>query len=162
MVTEKFAEMAIDFVEASSAFAEKAMDEINAGRAMQKRASDLAPGLISTLLKTATIQPNEQAEVEAMLGQHDTTLVLLKNAAEELAATRQELAEARSELDKLRGQKIASRLGEPVDDPERPASRSTTKAAEYDSLQDNYIGRRTGQLKASDIALRRVLESPTV
>ena len=132
----------LSFVEVASFGMKKACDEITVHRSMQKRASVVAPDVLTLMLKTGAVTPAQKEEAAAMLGDHASTLGLLKNAVEELAKAR---AGA--------GSKKAGDLGKGED--EKIASDRNGSGA------GNYLGRKTSDIKDSDRAILAVLEPPS-
>lgn len=131
----------LQFVELGSFTVKRACDELTVHRSMQKKASELAPEVLDLLVKTQAVQPGQKSAAAAMLGSHAETLQLLKSAVEELHKARGQLT------------KRAGDLGRGVDD--RPAGEPA-----YDSLSDPFVGRKTSQKKASDLAILSVLDAP--
>lgn len=137
---QQFIDGTLQFVEVASFGMKRACDELIVHRSMQKKASDLAPELLSLMLKTGAVRNDQKDAAAAMLGSHAETLQLLKSAVEELHKQKTQSLT-----------KKAGDLGTGVDDNNKPG---------YDSLTSNYVGRKTGEKKASDMAILRVLDAP--
>lgn len=141
---QEFIDDTLRFVEVGSLALKQAMDEVDVHRSGQKRAAALRPELLELMLKTNTVATHQKQAAEAMLASHDTTLQLLKSAVEKL---------------------VEERKGKPGDlgraVPEKQAGlNGAANDNGYDSLTDPFLGRRTSQKKASDLAIEAVLQSP--
>lgn len=144
----QLANQALNIVAVASATVKKACDEIQVHRSSQQKAASLRAELLDHMLKAGTVSEHTKQAAEAMLGSHAETMGLLKSAVDVIV--------------KLRGQiqKQAGELGQGVDPKEAGMAPSEKQAGDYDSLTDPFVGRKTGRLKASDVALQRVLQNP--
>lgn len=142
--TQQFLDNTVTFVEVSSAFTKRAADELGVHRQAQVKAASLRPSLLQHMLDNKVVTEQQKEAAEVMLGSHAETMNLLKAAVDKIVELNGKLAE-----------KTASNLG----GPEKTASKKD--APTYDSLTDPIVGRKTGEKKASDIALEAVLQSPT-
>lgn len=144
----QFLDKVVGFVGTASICAKRACDEVAVHRAMQKRASDAAPAILELLLKSGAVRAEQRDAAAAMLGSHAETLALLKSAVER--------------LEKLETEKAAAAVPPPpvkqAGDLGRSVPGTAPAGSGYDSLNDNYLGRRTSQPKASDLAMLRVLD----
>lgn len=132
------------FVEISSLAVKRAMDENDVHRAQQKKATDLQPPLLEKLLAMGLVAKHQEKAAAAMLGSHAETLNLFNALVEKYAA--------------LKTEKVAKDgLGSGVDPkqaglgPDAPPADSTTSP---------WVGRHTGEKKASDLAILAVLDTP--
>ena len=132
----------LQFVGLASKLCKRACDEVRVHRSMQKKAADQAPVLLDLMVSTGAIPTEHKEAVAAMLGDHAGTMTLLKNAVDQLADARRK-----------EGLKKATDLGRGEDDP--------SAAPEFDSLNGPFVGRKTSQKSASDMAILKVLEPPT-
>jgi hypothetical protein len=137
----KIASLMVQYIAASSALTDRLLGDTQRYRTQEKAAADKQSAVLDLMLRRGCAGEHEKAAASSMLANHGQTLDLLVNAIEKMAQYR-----AQSE-------KVASDLGQPVNDP-------TVKAAGYDSLNDPYVGRHTSRLKESDRALLRVLQAP--
>jgi hypothetical protein len=138
---EKLATATLNYVAVTSALTKRSLDALGVHQAAQKKAADMRPGVLNILVKAGCVAEHQKEAADAMLGSHAETLGLLKTAAEKLADMQAKLT------------KQASDLGHGEDE----TSLVSTKPA-YDSLNDGYVGRKTGEKKASDEAILRVLQ----
>ena len=132
----------LNYVAVSSALTKKALDELQVHRAAQQKAASVRPELLARMLQVGAIAEHQKQAGEAMLASHPETLSLLKLAVDK--------------IEKLQGQvqKSAADLGQGVED-----NAGVKTAGDYDSMNDPFVGRRTSQRKASDVAILRVLNS---
>ncbi len=135
----------LKYVEITSFGMKRAMDEIDVHRGMQKKAADLQPPLLDKLLAMGLVAGHQKEAAQAMLGSHADTLQLFSNLAEKYAALRTEKSAA------------AHNLGGGVD-----AKQAGVTSPEPDgsSMTSPWVGRHTGEKKASDLAILAVLDSP--
>ena len=133
-----FIDGVMHFVDLSSQTTKKALDEIGVRRMAEKRAKDIQPGLLQHMLDNKVVEPREKTAAEAMLSSHDTTLQLLKAAVDRIA-----------ELSKM---VKSAELGSGVDD---TRGVSHEHVGGYDSLNSPFVGQKTDNIKASDLALAR-------
>lgn len=133
----------LNFVSVSSALTKRALDEVQTHRQVREKAAALRPTILQRMVETGTVAENQKQAAEAMLASHPETLGLLQNAVEKIAELRGQI------------QKQASDLGQGVDP--REAGTQKASSAEYDSLTSPFVGRRTSQKKASDMAILSVL-----
>lgn len=135
----------LQYVEITSFGMKRAMDEIDVHRQQQKKAADLQPPLLDKLLAMGLVAGHQKQAAAAMLGSHAETLNLFNALTEKYAALRTEKAAK----DGLGGgvDPAAAGLG-----PVTPASDSTTSP---------WVGRHTGEKKASDLAIMAVLDTPS-
>jgi hypothetical protein len=135
----------VDFIAVGSQFAKRAMDERTVTQMAQDKAASLRGPLVKDMISMGLIQASQAKEAEAMLGAHDTTLVLLRSACEKAA-------EYKAALPPL--PKPVAQPGAPVE----PAGQKTASAGgEFTSLTNPHVGRRTTEVKESDRALLRMI-----
>jgi hypothetical protein len=134
----------LKFVEVSSFGMKRAMDEIDVHRTQQKKAADLQPALLDKLLAMGLVAGHQKQAAAAMLGSHAETLNLFNALAEKYAS--------------LHTQKAAKDgLGNGVDP--KTAGVAPTQP-DNDSTTSPWVGRHTGEKKASDLAILAVLDTP--
>lgn len=142
-MNQSFLDAVLRFVELSSATVKRALDENAHYRQSQARASYLQEPLLEHLINTGIVASTQKQAAEAMLNSHAESLQLLKAAADKIVELRQQM-----------GIKQANDLGRGDD------SRVYFTApgrGQYDSLQDPFIGRKTTEKKASDMALLKLV-----
>ena len=127
------AEKTLHYVKGANALAKRALDDRNVFAADREKAAAGRDQFIAEMLDCSTIGYGQQEKAAEMLGTHAGTSTLLKSAIAKIA-----------ELSKT--QKQASALGEGVDD-------SIVSGAGPEARNDNYVGERTSEKKASDEAL---------
>lgn len=136
----------VAFVELTGVTTKRALDEVAVHRAGQTKAAALRPAVMAELVRLGVVPKEHEKVAEAMLGAHDTTLNLLKSAAEKIA-------ELKADNDRLRGIKKAGDLGAGVEDP-RPggaaAGGSYQHAGEYNSMTHPIVGEKVAFVKESD------------
>ena len=145
-MNQNLATAALNYVAVSSALTKRAIDELNVHRAAQQKAAALQPTLLQEMLQTGHLAEHQKQAGEAMLASHPETLQLLKLAIAKNVEQRELL------------KKYASELGRGEDENTTVVEKT---AGDYDSLNDPYVGRRTSQRKASDVAILRVLDTPS-
>lgn len=135
---------ALRFVGIASALTQQTMGELQVHRAGQEKAASLRDPVLEKLLAAGCVAGHQKEAAEAMLGSHATTLNLLSNAADVII--------------KLRGQneKMAGDLGHGVDEKTSGIPGNATQAR-YDSVNDGYVGKKTSEKKASDLAILAIL-----
>lgn len=127
------------FIEISSALGKEAMDKIAELEGQQKQASAVQPGLVEHLIETKVIDAGQKQAAENALRDHNQTQVLLKNAASKIQELREKSASA-----------AVTQMGQ-GEGPEKAAHDPNS------SLTDPFVGRRTTEKKASDLALLKGL-----
>lgn len=140
----KLAAQAVEFIAASSALTNRLMSEVQANRSREKAAAAKRQAVLDLMLQTGCVAPHQKQAAADMLGDLAQTLDLLSNSINKMQAY------------KSASEKTASELGQAVSD--REAGFKTAKA--MNSLTDPYVGRRTSEKKASDLALLAVLNAP--
>ncbi len=146
-VPTAFIDGTLNFVAVSSAFAKRASDDLAVHEQQQQKAAELRPALLTYLVDAGLVEPAAKQAVDAMLGSHPETLNLLKAAAERLVKAEQELAKRAT-------------LGKAASDRDGLGHDRQDDGTTYDSLKDPFLGRRTTQKKASDLALAGILDDP--
>lgn len=129
----------LQFVQVTSTFGKRALEELGVHRGREKRANDVRAGVLQQLLDGGLIAEHQKEAAAKILADPAESLKLLGKAAAELTKY------------KTASEKQASTLGQGVDDPAAPASTS------YDSIKSPFVGMRTSQKKASDIAFEKAL-----
>ena len=141
----KLAAQTIDFIAASSALNDRLMGEVQAHRDREKQAASKRQAVLDLMLQTGSVAPHQKQAAADMLSNPAQTLDLLVNAINKMQAY------------KSASEKAAADLGHAVT--EKEAGLKSTPVIR-DSLNDPYVGRRTSEKKASDLALLAVLNAP--
>ena len=141
----KLAAQAVEFVAASSALTDRLMGEVQSNRAEKQAAAQKLNAVLGRMLETGCVAPHQKQAAAAMLEDHSQSLDLLVNAVNKMQSYKQA------------SEKAASDLGQAVTEKEAGVS---TPAATTDSLNGPYVGRRTSEKKASDLAILAVLDAP--
>jgi hypothetical protein len=141
----KLAAQMIEFIAASSALNDRLMGEVQTHRSRAKQAADKRQAVLDLMLQTGSVAPHQKQAAVEMLSNQAQTLDLLVNAINKMQAY------------KSASEKAASDLGHAVT--EKEAGFKSAPAIR-DSLNDPYVGRRTSEKKASDLALLAVLNNP--
>jgi len=141
---QKLAQLAVQFVAASTALTDRLMHERRQTQERTKLAADKKAALLAKLLETGCVDEGQKAAAATILDHHDQTMDLLSNAVTKLAALRKQQ------------EKQAGDIGRGVD----PRSVGLSPRPTYESLKDNYVGRRTTEKTASDEAILAVLGDP--
>ena len=141
----KLAAQSVEFVAASSALTDRLMGEVKSNRAEKQAAAQKLNAVLDRMLETGCVAPHQKQAAAAMLVDHSQSLDLLVNAVNKMQSYKQA------------SEKAASDLGQAVTEKEAGVSTSTSA---QDSLSDPYVGRRTSEKKASDLAILAVLDAP--
>lgn len=141
----KLAAQAVEFVAASSALTDRLMGEVKSSRAEKQAAANKLNAVLDRLLETGCVAPHQKQAAADMLANHGQSLDLLVNAVNKMQQYKQA------------SEKAAADLGQAVTEKEA----GVASAPVTDSLSNPYVGRRTSEKKASDIALLAVLNSPS-
>ncbi len=140
----------LQFVRYSSALNKRALDERAQLKTKLAKAAEKKAGVIQHLITTNTITEADRVKVAEMLDDPSQTLELLKNAASRI----QELAKTNV--------KSAGDLGSGVGE-DGQVGKTASAPKEHDpnwSLSSAFVGGRTSEKKASDVALFRGLGLP--
>ncbi len=151
-VPDSLIQHTLTFVNASSILAKRALDEVQAHREMQKKASDLAKPLLEEMVRDGTVVAEHRKTAEIMLGDHPRSLELLKAASAKIVELRDELVKAN---EKLAHHGIKPEPGSAAGEPQTKTAGDHTPAVLHDSLTTPFVGQRTDQLKASDLAMMK-------
>lgn len=141
----KLAAQTIEFIAASSALNDRLMGEVQAHRAREKQAAAKRQAVLELMLQTGSVAPHQKQAAADMLNNPAQTLDLLVNAINKMQAY------------KAASEKAASDLGQAVSEKEAGVKSASQVR---DSLNDPYVGRRTSEKKASDVAILAVLNAP--
>ena len=141
----KRAAQAVEFVAASSALTDRLMGEVKSNRAEKQAAVGKLDAVLDRLLETGCVAPHQKQAAAAMLDDHSQSLDLLVNAVNKMQQYKQA------------SEKAASDLGQAVTEKEAGVNSSVSAP---DSLNGPYVGRRTSEKKASDLAILAVLDAP--
>lgn len=140
----KLAAQTIEFIAASSALNDRLMGEVQSHRAREKQAAAKRQAVLDLMVNTGCIAPHQKQAAADMLGNHGQSLDLLVNAINKMQSY------------KAASEKTASDLGQAVTEKEAGYKAAPVR----DSLNDPYVGRRTSEKKASDVAILAVLNAP--
>lgn len=141
----KLAAQMVEFIAASSALNDRLMGEVKNHRASEKKAADKRGTILDLMVETGCVAPHQKQAAAEMLADHGQSLDLLVNAINKMQGYKQA------------SEKSASDLGHAVSDKEAGAQPQSRVS---DSLNDPYVGRRTSEKKASDLAILAVLDAP--
>ncbi len=130
----------LSYVAVTSALTKRSLDELQVHQSSQEKAASIRGSVLNVLLQSGCVPEHQKQAAEAMLGSHAETLQLLKTAATKLGQSQKQLSKQASDL----GQGVDPNLG-------------SGKTSSYDSMTDGYVGRKTGEKKASDLAILKVL-----
>lgn len=139
---KKFATKTAQYIQISGALAKRALDALAPYQADATKAAAEQPAVVQALLDAQMIEPHQKEAAEKLLKTQAGQLQLLKEAAKvvtRLAANQKEAAD----------------LGVAVDPDTVGLSGSTVRAE--DSLTSPFVGLRTSQKKASDLAYEQKL-----
>lgn len=134
----------LQFIEISSHGLKIAMDEIDVHRAQQTKAAGLQEPLLGKLVALGLVGETQKKAGAAMLASHAETLNLFNALVEKYASLRTEKA-------------AKDHLGGGVDPKQAGVA---PVAGDNDSLTSPFVGRYTGEKKASDLAILAVLDTP--
>jgi len=143
-MNQNIATKALNAVTVYSVLTKRALDELQVHRTSQEKAASVRDATLEALVKAGCVSEEQRTAAEAMLASPAEALGLLKSAAEKIGEMQAQLV------------KHASDLGEGVD----PSVVGGNSPADYDSLNDGYVGRKTSEKKASDEAILKVLQPP--
>ena len=141
----KIAAQTVEFIAASSALNDRLMSEVRSSRAKEKQAAAKREAVLNLMVETGSVAPHQKQAAAEMLSNHGQSLDLLVNAINKMQSYKQA------------SEKAASDLGQAVTEKEAGVK---TKSPVRDSLNDPYVGRRTSEKKASDMAILAVLDAP--
>lgn len=145
-MNKRLAAQTVEFIAASSALNDRLMSEVQTFRQREKQAADKQSAILDLLLETGCVAPHQKQAAAEMLNSHSQSLDLLVNAVKKMQNYKQA------------SEKAAADLGQAVTEKEAGFN---ARPAVSDSLNDPYVGRRSSEKKASDLALLRVLEAPS-
>mgnify|MGYP003631127496 FL=1 len=145
-MNNKLAAQAVEFVAASSALTDRLMGEVKSQRAEKQAAAQKLNAVLDRMIATGCVAPHQKQAAAGMLSNHGQSLDLLVNAVNKMQSYKQA------------SEKAASDLGQAVTEKEAGVSAPTSLS---DSLSSPYVGRRTSEKKASDLAILAVLDSPS-
>jgi len=141
----KLAAQTVEFIAASSALNDRLMGQVQSYREKEKQAAAKRDAVLKLMVETGCVAPHQKQAAAEMLGSHGQSLDLLVNAINKMHSYKQA------------SEKSAADLGQAVTEKEagfKPQSQVR------DSLNDPYVGRRTSEKKASDMAILAVLNAP--
>jgi len=148
VLSNEVARLIPDYVELGNKLAEAAVElektqsQNKAGR--QKVASEAAE-LAKFMADTKNIDEFQIKKAEEMICTHEGAVNLLRTSVQKLAEAQTELRKQQTKV----GSAVPDNYGE-----------GTGGDAAYDSLNDPFVGRKTTQKKASDLALLKALGLP--
>jgi len=141
----KIAAQTVEFIAASSTLNDRLMSEVQSYRAREKQAADKRDAVLNLMVETGCVSPHQKQAAADMLMDHGQSLDLLVNAINKMQSYKQA------------SEKSASDLGHAVSEKEAGVK---SQPKSFDSLSDPYVGRRTSEKKASDLAILAVLDAP--
>lgn len=141
----KLAAQTVEFIAASSALNDRLMGQVQSYREKEKQAAAKRDAVLDLMIETGSVAPHQKQAAAEMLANHGQSLDLLVNAINKMASYKQA------------SEKAASDLGQAVTEKEAGIK---TQPQIKDSLNDPYVGRRTSEKKASDMAILAVLDAP--
>jgi len=141
----KLAAQTVEFIAASSALNDRLMGQVQSYREKEKQAAAKRDAVLDLMIETGSVAPHQKQAAAEMLANHGQSLDLLVNAINKMASYKQA------------SEKAASDLGQAVTEKEAGIK---TQPQVKDSLNDPYVGRRTSEKKASDMAILAVLDAP--
>lgn len=141
----KLAAQTVEFIAASSALNDRLMSEVKSYREREKQAAAKRESVLDLMVETGCVAPHQKQAAAEMLANHGQSLDLLVNAINKMTSYKQA------------SEKAASDLGQPVSEKEAGVK---SQPKSFDSLNDPYVGRRTSEKKASDMAILAVLDAP--
>jgi len=142
----KLAARTIEFIAASSVLNDRLMGDVQKYREREKKAADKRSDVLKLMLEAGCVAPHQKQAAAEMLSDHSQSLDLLVNAVNKMHSYKQA------------SEKAAADLGQGVTEKEAGFN---TQPQVRDSLNDPYVGRRSSEKKASDIALLQVLNAPS-
>jgi hypothetical protein len=140
----KLAAQAVEYVAASSALTDRLLGEVRSYREQEKQAADKREAILDLMVQTGCVAPHQKQAAAEMLGSHGQSLDLLVNAINKMQSYKQA------------SEKAASDLGQAITEKEA----GVVQQRSLDSVNDPYVGRRTSEKKASDLAILAVLDAP--
>ena len=141
----KLAAQAVEYVAASSALTDRLAGELKSYREQEKSAAAKQDSVLDLMVETGCVARHQKQAAVEMLGNHGQSLDLLVNAINKMQQYKQA------------SEKSAADLGQAVSEKEAGVQ---AQPQVRDSLNDPYVGRRTSEKKASDLAILAVLDAP--
>lgn len=141
----KLAAQMIEYIAVTSTLNDRLLKQAQARHVQDKQAADKQSAVLAQLERTGCVAPHQKQAAVSMLSNHAQSLDLLVNAVDKMYQF------------KTAAEKTGSDLGQAVSDREagiKPGLKGRT------SLNDPYVGRRTSEKKASDMAIWAVMDAP--
>lgn len=152
---DRITQNSLNLVNVATTGLEQAMDKIAVFEAGKVKAAQMASGILKLMLDTGLISGTDKQAAEIMLGSHAETMMLLKNACDELVELRAIVKKAN--LDPIpepkKEKKGASELGNPEPDIGSSKEKSSSKLP-------HLIGSRSDGNRESDIPLLNLAGIP--
>jgi len=145
---KKLAQHTLRFVEMTGVFCKKSIDEINGWRKKADAAEEKRPAVLALLKSAGVIDQDQEKLAAQMLGNHAQTMDLLEGAVKKIA-----------EMQQQNRQKSAMDQGSAAPDPFGAVGNGQHDPAS--SLTSPFVGQRTSEKKASDLALMAGLGVPS-
>ena len=142
----KIATAAVQYVAVTSALVQKQAEESLRYKKQEQEVKPKLASVIDHLVNTGCINATQKEAALKQISNHATALDMLVNAATKIQQYKEAVAQERT--------KQASELGQ-------PDSIGKTEKKASNSLNDPYVGRFSNEPKASDAALRAILNNPT-
>lgn len=141
----KLAAQTIEYIAASSALTDRLLSEVKSYRESVKQAAAKRNAVLDLMVTTGCVAPHQKQAAVEMLSNHGQSLDLLVNAINKMQSYKQASEKAAADLGQAVSEKEAGVRAQPQ---------------VRDSLNDPYVGRRTSEKKASDLAILAVLDAP--
>lgn len=143
----------LTYVGASSLFAKKALDELGVHRTMQKAAADQRPGLLQHMISNEIVAQGQSKEAEILLADQLGSYRLIKAAVDKIVELKKTNEQLQMKL-AAAGIKMEPGSASLVGDP-KTASADADGVPQHHSLTTPFVGQRTSDVKASDLALMK-------
>lgn len=132
------------YTQVSNVLVKKALDALTPFQQDAEKAAAAREALIDHMIATGTIPEHEKEAAAKAMSSQEGLQHVLKNAIDKIATLQQ-------------NQKTAGDLGEGVDAGSLDLAGVGAPSANHNP---NYLGARTSEKKASDVAMLRILEDP--
>lgn len=142
----------LEFIAASSALNSRLIQEVNQHRTHKKEAAEKRAAVCDTLISMGAVPVTQKEAALKVLASHSSSLDMLTNAVTRMHGYKQAAERAATS-------KTAGDLGRAVDQRESGFDHTPSHDANS-SLTSPFVGRRTSEKKASDVALSAVLRQP--
>ena len=144
MLDPALANKMIQYTQVSNVLVKKALEQLTPFQQDAEKAAATRDALIDHMVAAGTIQEHEKEAAAKLMSSQEGLQHVLKNAVDTIA--------------KQQNQKTAGDLGEGVDAGSLDLAGVGAPSANHNP---NYLGARTSEKKASDVAMLRILDDPT-